>query len=147
MSSPCPAKVMLHQLLHAYCTSSEHGTSVPCVLCFSSLNGRHPIKRWRGNDIWLNGLRLTLPGCTLTIMGNVRGLHSQLSADAVLRFFTEFTIKKRYFLVNCVFQITKWKLLFLKSEPKKILNICLSNYIWYKCIAHHFFYSCDSLRI
>lgn len=58
--------------------------STPCVLCFLSRDGRHPIKRWSGNDIWLNALRLTLPGCTLTIMGNVRGLQSQPAAQAGL---------------------------------------------------------------
>lgn len=56
--------------------------STPCVLCFSSRGGRHPIKSWSGNDLWLNALRLTLPGCTPTIMGNVRALQSQPADQA-----------------------------------------------------------------
>lgn len=81
--------------------------SSPCVLCFSSRDGRHPIKRWSGNDIWLNAPRLMLPGCTLTIMGNVRGLQSQPAAQAGLEargfFFFQFVfmVKKMYFLVQC----------------------------------------------
>lgn len=134
MSSPCPAKVILHHPLHSYCTSA------PRVLCFSSLDGRLPVERWAGNDIWLDGLRLTLPGCTLTIIGNVRGLQSQLCADAQLGFFTAFTVKERYFLVKRFFKRffarkKKCMRLFLKTGPKKILNICLSHrtvtvYMW-----------------
>ena len=135
MRSPCPAKVMLHQLLHAYCTSSEHGTSAPCVLCFSSLDGRHPVKRWSGNDIWLNGLRLTLPGCTLTIMGNVRGLQSQLSADAVLGFFRVYS-KEKVFSGQLFFPHNKMETIIFKNrtqEDIKCLPFChrtVTVYIW-----------------
>lgn len=120
MSSPCPAKVILHHPLHSYHTSSEHSTSAPHVLCFSSLDGRLPVERWSGKDIWLDGLRLTLPGCTLTIIGNVRGLQSQLCADAALGFFTEFTVKKRCFLANSFFaRKKKMHMIIFKNRPQE----------------------------
>lgn len=80
--------------------------STPCVLCFSSGDGRHPIKRWSGNDIWLNAPRLTLPACTLTIMGNVRALQSRPADQAgELDFFFQlvFTVKEMSSLVRCSF--------------------------------------------
>lgn len=77
------------------------------------------MRRWSGKDIWLNGLRLTLPGCTLTIMGNIQGLQSQLSADAAPGFFTEFTVKVIF--GQLLFPHNKTETV-LKTEPKRILN-------------------------
>lgn len=72
------------------------------MLCFSSGDGRHPIKRWSGNDIWLNAPGLTLPACTLTVMGNVRALQSQpADQPGEMGIFVQLVlmVKKMYSLV------------------------------------------------
>lgn len=102
--------------------------SSTCTLCFSAPHGRHPVG-W--DDVWLNGLRLTLPGCSLTVIGNVSGVQRQLvgKAGSVNRIFplysVQLTAKKRHFLLKCLWTKQSGNYYVSKPGPGNIFHVCL----------------------